>query len=95
MISQHLDFVLMLKISTCSVTPIDPSEPSNFDMIYAAGETHQLIEFEQVYSNNCPFKLSITDVTDAHNPLEPNPEIFTLEQPQLITDLIDPMQVSI
>ena len=66
----------------------------SFDTIYVRGSNEQEIVFDEVDITNCPFTLTVFNITDSDiKPLDPR--IATLEEPVLETDVTDLTLVSV
>ena len=89
------NFVLKTKLSTCSLNWLYPPEPYSFNRAYNIGDPTEIISFDSVSTNDCPFELVVTDISDPVNPVQPHSDIFTLIQPILTADLSDPRKYSV
>ena len=92
-IYEELDFTVTFSMSTCTKTWQFPSGGIP-ETSYIVGSGPVTIDLTGVDITNCRFTLSATDVTTGVA-MALNADLFTLQQPVLLTDTIDSNLVSV
>lgn len=93
---EELDFEVQILMSTCDKAWRFPSDPEAFDAIYVVGSDAISLPFDGVDLTDCPFRLSLFNITDSSSPATAvNADILTLTQPVLATDPLDAYLVSV
>ena len=82
-------------MSTCNKTWRFPSDLDTFNESYVVTTETKSIYFEGVDLTDCPFSLSLTNITDPLNPAAVDHTIVGLTQPVLRIDSNDPLLRSV
>ena len=85
-----MEFNASVLMSTCDKTWRFPSNEDIFNDSYVVATETKSVIFDGVYLTNCPFVLSLTNITNPLSPTAVTSSIIGLTQPILITDSNDP-----